>query len=395
MNKYIGHEQQLYGVREMRLVGGKADGMRILSVKNGMGLEFEISLDRCGDISRLSFKGDNMGYFAPCGYVSPKYYDNVGNGFLKSFTAGFFTTCGLTSVGTPCEDNGEVLPLHGTISNTPCENYLYSIKDNSIYITLTVLDAALFSHKLILEREYVCPLDKNEIYMTDKIKNIGAEDAPLEVLYHCNMGYPLLSEKSKVIVPSSEVVPRNEHAKEGIENCLVMEKPQKGYEEMGLCTMDEIAPIMLFMADRASVPVCVHLDHGTDMDYVKKGLDLGFTSVMYDGSELSKEENYANTAVMVEAAARYGASVEAEIGSMGARESGNGGGESIYTDPAEAESFARETGIDALACAFGTAHGLYLKQPKLDFERLAEIKSRVDIPLVMHGGSGVSHDDYR
>ena len=128
MNKYIGHEQQLYGVREMRLVGGKADGMRILSVKNGMGLEFEISLDRCGDISRLSFKGDNMGYFAPCGYVSPKYYDSVGNGFLKSFTAGFFTTCGLTSVGTPCEDNGEVLPLHGTISNTPCENLVMKIK---------------------------------------------------------------------------------------------------------------------------------------------------------------------------------------------------------------------------------------------------------------------------
>ena len=167
------------------------------------------------------------------------------------------------------------------------------------------------------------------------------------------------------------------------------------HEEMGLCTMDEMAPIMLFMADRASVPVCVHLDHGTDMGYVKKGLDLGFTSVMYDGSELSKGENYANTAIMVEAAARYGASVEAEIGSMGSRESGDGGRESIYTDPAEAESFARETGIDALACAFGTAHGLYLKQPKLDFERLAEIKSRVDIPLVMHGGSGVSHEDYR
>ena len=167
------------------------------------------------------------------------------------------------------------------------------------------------------------------------------------------------------------------------------------HEEMGLCKLEEIAPIMLYMADRASVPVCVHLDHGTDMDYCKKGLDLGFTSVMYDGSELAKEENYANTAIMVEAAARYGASVEAEIGSMGSRESGNGGGESIYTDPAEAESFARETGIDALACAFGTAHGLYLKQPKLDFERLAEIKSRVDIPLVMHGGSGVSHEDYR
>lgn len=167
------------------------------------------------------------------------------------------------------------------------------------------------------------------------------------------------------------------------------------HEEMGLCKMDEIAPIMLFMADKASVPVCVHLDHGTDVDYVKRGLDLGFTSVMYDGSELAKEQNYANTCVVAELSARYGASVEAEIGSMGARESGNGGGESIYTDPAEAEKFARETGIDALACAFGTAHGVYLKKPELDFDRLAEIKGRVDVPLVMHGGSGVSHEDYK
>lgn len=231
MNKYIGHEQQLYGVREMRLVGGKADGMRILTVNNGNGLEFEISLDRCGDISRLGFKGYNMGYFAPCGYVSPKFYDNVGNGFLKSFTAGFFTTCGLTAVGTPCEDNGEILPLHGTISNTPCENYSHCIKDNCISVTLTVRDSALFSHKLILEREYICPLDKNEIYMTDKIKNIGSEDSPLELLYHCNMGYPLLSEAAVVTVPSSKVTPRNEHAKEGLESCLVIESPQSGYEE--------------------------------------------------------------------------------------------------------------------------------------------------------------------
>lgn len=167
------------------------------------------------------------------------------------------------------------------------------------------------------------------------------------------------------------------------------------HEEMGLCRMDEIAPIMLFMADRASVPVGVHLDHGTDLDYVKKGLELGFTSVMYDGSELPKDENYANTSIIVESAAKYGASVEAEIGSMGSRESGSSEGASVYTDPADAESFAAETGIDALACAFGTAHGLYLKQPKLDFERLGEIKRRVSVPLVMHGGSGVSHEDYR
>ena len=118
MNKYIGHPLQLYGVEEMRLVGGKGDGMRILNVRNNKGLEFTVSLDRCGDIAKLNLKGDNFGYFAPCGYVSSKYYDDKGAGFLKSFTAGFFTTCGLTAVGSPCTDNGEELPLHGTISNT-------------------------------------------------------------------------------------------------------------------------------------------------------------------------------------------------------------------------------------------------------------------------------------
>ena len=167
------------------------------------------------------------------------------------------------------------------------------------------------------------------------------------------------------------------------------------HEEMGLCQMAEIAPIMKFMAEKSTVPVCMHLDHGTDVDYIEKGLELGFTSVMYDGSLLSKDENYANTIRVVEMAKKYNASVEAEIGSMGAREGGGEGDESIYTDPDDAKDFSEKTGIDALACAFGTAHGLYTKEPKLDFERLAEIKDKVLVPLVMHGGSGVSTEDYK
>lgn len=169
------------------------------------------------------------------------------------------------------------------------------------------------------------------------------------------------------------------------------------HEEMGLCKMDEMGPIILFMADRAKVPVCVHLDHGTDLDYIKRGLEIGFTSVMFDGSELGNELNFAHTEIAVALAYETGASVEAEIGSMGARESGASGGsdESIYTDPDMAKKFVEETGIDALACAFGTAHGLYLKQPKLDFDRLAKIKSMINVPIVMHGGSGVSHEDYK
>lgn len=156
-----------------------------------------------------------------------------------------------------------------------------------------------------------------------------------------------------------------------------------------------IHPTMLFMADKAKVPVCVHLDHGTDMDYVKRGLDLGFTSVMYDGSELPEEENFANTCMMSHVVKRYGASLEGEIGSMGSRESGGDGGDSIYTDPELAKKFVEETGVDALACAFGTAHGLYAKEPKLDFDRLKKIRELTNIPIVMHGGSGISDENFK
>lgn len=167
------------------------------------------------------------------------------------------------------------------------------------------------------------------------------------------------------------------------------------HEEMGLCKMENITPLMLAYAKNASVPVCVHLDHGTDIDYVKRGLALGFTSVMYDGSTISEAENIKNTKEIVAEAKKYGASVEAEIGSMGSREGGGSDDTSIYTDPEAAKRFVEATGIDALACAFGTAHGFYKSKPRLDFERLSTIRSMTDIPIVMHGGSGVSEEDYR
>lgn len=166
------------------------------------------------------------------------------------------------------------------------------------------------------------------------------------------------------------------------------------HEEMGLCKMEDITPVMLHFAKKARVPVCVHLDHGTDLDYIKKGLSLGFTSVMYDGSCLSAEENTKNTRIAVKEALKYGASVEAEIGSMGSREGGEAA-TSVYTEPDAAVKFVNDTGIDALACAFGTAHGFYKAEPKLDFERLSKIHSLISVPIVMHGGSGVSERDYR
>ena len=166
--------------------------------------------------------------------------------------------------------------------------------------------------------------------------------------------------------------------------------------------LDIIGPIMVEAAKRAKVPVCVHLDHGETLEYLQQALDLGFTGIMYDGSVLPYEENLANTKKAVIMAAKVGASVEAELGSMGKRESGAGDGSGdeddtkIYTDPVLAAEFVRETGIDALACSFGTTHGIYLKAPKLDFNVVSETRRLAGgIPIVMHGGSGVSREDYQ
>jgi len=166
-----------------------------------------------------------------------------------------------------------------------------------------------------------------------------------------------------------------------------------------IAPLDDIGPLMVYAAKNAKVKVCVHLDHGEDLDYLKRALEIGFTSVMYDGSLHSYEENVANTKKAVELAAKYNADVEAEIGVMGGREAGAADSgkkaEDMYTDPDVAAKFVKETGIDALAASFGTAHGLYKAAPKLDFERIEQICAKIGIPLVMHGGSGVSPEDYR
>lgn len=157
-----------------------------------------------------------------------------------------------------------------------------------------------------------------------------------------------------------------------------------------------IGPVMVEAAKKSSIPVCVHLDHCESFDYMEEALKMGFTGIMYDGSVLPYEENVENTRRAVAMSHAYGASVEAELGQMG---TGETGGETctgpVYTDPELAATFCRETGIDALAPSFGTAHGVYKSQPVLDLERVKVIAEKTGLPLVMHGGSGVSDAEYR
>ena len=161
--------------------------------------------------------------------------------------------------------------------------------------------------------------------------------------------------------------------------------------------LDIVGPIMLLMAKRAKVPVCVHLDHCEDLNYLKRAIDIGFTSVMIDASSLPYDENVKMTKEAVCLAHPKNISVEAEIGVLGGREAGNQKPltkEEMYTDPDLAKKFVNDTNIDALACSFGTAHGIYKVKPELDFDRIQRINKLCNLPLVMHGGSGVSSEDY-
>ena len=173
-------------------------------------------------------------------------------------------------------------------------------------------------------------------------------------------------------------------------------------------SMEQAALIMLDAAKKAKVPVCVHLYHGSSMESCIQAIRLGFTSVMLDASAEDYETNVRETKEIVRLAHSVGVTVEAELGhifssDMGLAESPKeaetlesfDSAEDVYTDPATAKDFVERTGVDVLAIAFGTTHGIYTKKPKLDLERITKIKEAIDIPFVMHGGSGLSKEEFQ
>lgn len=159
-------------------------------------------------------------------------------------------------------------------------------------------------------------------------------------------------------------------------------------------SLEELAYFLVSMAKKASVPVVLHYDHGLTDKKIVEAMRLGFSSIMYDCSTDTYENNIARVAQMVKIADMFGASVEGELGHVGANDE-RAGDDSIYTEPEQARDFAQRTGVDALAVAIGTAHGAYKEKPRLDIGRLAEISRTVPVPLVLHGGSGLSDENFK
>lgn len=158
--------------------------------------------------------------------------------------------------------------------------------------------------------------------------------------------------------------------------------------------LELIGPLMVASAEYAKTPVAVHFDHGKTIEKISQALELGFTSVMFDGSHLELDENIKVTKEVIKLAKKYGADVEAEIGCVGGSEDGSEDIAINCTKPEDAVKFEKETGVDALAIAIGNAHGNYKSTPKLRFDILEEVKKNTKLPLVLHGGTGITPDDF-
>lgn len=235
MLKYIGDFSQVFGIKEYVLAGGKAQRVKAFDIKTGSGLEFTVLADRCLDISGLSFKGINCSYISKTGVVAPGYYDENGVGFLRSFAAGFLTTCGLRNVGSPCEKDGETFSMHGRIANTPGEEVCASTEWLNDVPVMTISgkmrEARVFGENLILNRKITCKYGENKIAIESTVENLGFRKEALMLLFHFNMGYPLLDEDSVLVTPTEKLTPRDSHADIGKATYNQSQPPTPNYRE--------------------------------------------------------------------------------------------------------------------------------------------------------------------
>jgi hypothetical protein len=230
-----GDLSQLLGVKEYTLEGGRARGVRAVDARNGSGLEFTVLPDRGMDIAWLSLGGRNLSYIGSPGAVGPQYYDQAGLGWLRGFTAGFLTTCGLRNVGSPCEEGGESFGLHGRAANAPAESLCADVDWEGGLPTLRVSgrmrEARVFGENLAFTRRISSPCGRNALVIEDRVENLGFREEAIELLYHFNLGYPLVDAGAELLAPSKATKPRDDTARAGLARWSKAEAPTPGWAE--------------------------------------------------------------------------------------------------------------------------------------------------------------------
>lgn len=218
LHRYFGDPSCVTGIRRYQLREGRAEGVRLTEVRTGSGLVFEVNESRGMDLGRVSFAGAPISYQSYDGEVHPSYFEPFADGWLRSYAGGLLVTCGLRSIGTPGSDGGEVLPLHGRISNIPAE--CVCIEEcvgedgvRELSVSGIVRESKALDHNLVLRRRISARAGESVIRIDDEIANEGFEDQELMLLYHFNFGHPVIAEGARLLAHSSSVEPRDDAAR--------------------------------------------------------------------------------------------------------------------------------------------------------------------------------------
>jgi len=231
----VGDVSQITRATDFCFTSGRAEGMRGIEVHNGSGLTFTVLPSRGMDMAFAAYKGIPLAFISKSGLGSPAYFEKDGLSFLRNFTCGLMTTCGLTYMGAPCTDQGEELGLHGRIGNIGAQNCGVNARweDDSYRISLTgqAREAAMFGENMVLNREIETGLGENRITVTDTIVNEGFTETPFMLLYHCNFGWPLIGKNTVLKIDTPTVRSRDPRAEEGIAEWDRFDDPVPGFTE--------------------------------------------------------------------------------------------------------------------------------------------------------------------
>lgn len=235
LQQKTGDISQLGGVKYYELTDGVSKGVRAVDIKSPCGLDFTVLPGRGMDISSLSYKSVPIAWRSATRETSPAYYESRGMEMLRTFYGGLLTTCGLTTMGPPSIDNGEELGLHGRIANTGAEKVLadgcWEGDRYKMWIQGKVREARVFGDKLELSRKITTWMDEPKIIIEDTVENIGSETSPLMVLYHVNIGFPVIDNGSELIEAKAKVISRDDEAKNGRADFNKFIEPIKGFKE--------------------------------------------------------------------------------------------------------------------------------------------------------------------